>query len=233
MIGASSSLRWEPLLPLWLVVLVIVPVAFLVVRSYRREAGRAGRRLQVTVGLLRAAALRRYRVGDSVGVEAKFLDREFEPVQPPDGNYDNFERKIKLRTLGGDEQEITLTGIETKPPEGIFRTKLHAGEPGTYRLIAESDGSEQPAEETFIVESTTIEMSDPLMDIQTLNGIAKASGGRVLMPDKFRGLLDDEVLLRKGGMTRTPLWDRSWMLWAFVGLLAIELVLRRAARTSR
>jgi len=172
----------------------------------------------------------RYRVGDSVGIEAKFLDENFEPVSP--GDNESEQRTLKLRTPDGDEREIPLQAVVTDPPEGIFRTRVSAGRPGTYRLIAESGGEEEPAETTFVVEDTTLEMLDPLMDMRTLEAIARASRGKVLKPSQIRQLISDDIVprtasTRSGETRRTDLWDRGWVLWLFVLLLGAEWILRR------
>jgi hypothetical protein len=176
----------------------------------------------------------RYQVGDSVGVEAKFLDENFEPVEPIEDDESTMTRKIKLRAPDGDEQEITLYHAGTSDqPEGIFRAKVAAVKPGTFSLVAEPlDRDDEVAEATFIVEDTTLEKADPLLDLRTLEAIAKASGGKVLAPDQFRKLLLDRLVpestvKRSGEPKRTDLWDRGWLLFLVVGLLAAEWILRR------
>jgi len=174
----------------------------------------------------------RYRIGDSVGIEAKFLDTNFEPVAPPDGAWTDFTKTIKLRAPSGEEREITLYAVQNDPPEGLFRTRLHASEKGTYRLIAEPDNDEEPAEATFVVEDFSIESLNPMLDIASLQRIAQQSGGQVLAPDRFRDLIKDRIVKREG-FTRTgetkrdDIWDSSWVLWLFVTILAIEWILRR------
>jgi len=175
----------------------------------------------------------RYQVGDSVGIEAKFLDENFEPVEPRPEDEATMTRRIKLRAPGGDEQEIPLHAVLDDPPEGIFSAKLAAGKPGTYSLVAEpQDRDEEVAEATFVVEDTTLEMSDPLLDVRMLDAIARASGGQVLSPDQFRKLLADQLVpdtgvRRSGEPKRTDLWDRAWLLWVVALLLGAEWILRR------
>ena len=54
----ASNLRWEALPPLWLIVLVIMPLLVLCVRFfYRREAGLVGWRLRILMGGLRIVAI--------------------------------------------------------------------------------------------------------------------------------------------------------------------------------
>ena len=173
-----------------------------------------------------------YRIGDSVDVEAKFLDTNFEPVTPPNGDWARFTKTIKLRTPSGEERDKTLYAVHNDPPEGLFRARLVAGEKGTYRLIAEPDNDEEPAEATFVVEDFSIENLNPMLDLATLQRIAKQSRGKVLAPDRFRDLIRDQIVKREGftrtGKTkRDDLWDSSFVLWLFVALLAVEWILRR------
>ena len=172
----------------------------------------------------------RYKLDDPVSIEAKFLDEDFNPVSPdgPDGET----RTIKLIEPDGKERDLELTADHTDPPEGLYRTSLTLDRPGTYRLVASLPDDSEPAKATFVIEETTLEMRDPLVDMRTLQGIAKASRGRVLTPDQFRRLIEDRVvppttIVRSGEPTRTPLWDRAWVLWLFVALLAAEWIIRR------
>ncbi len=175
-----------------------------------------------------------YAVDDTVGIEAKYLDENFEPVPDSEGEGGPATRTLKLQMPDGSEEEVALQAAGGDPPEGLFRGKYLARRPGTYRLVAEAGVDEEPAKATFVVAETTIEMRDPLMDMRTLNEIAQASRGRVLSPSDFRRLLDPgetvippAAIVRTGEPQRTDLWDNAWVLWAFVALLAAEWILRR------
>jgi hypothetical protein len=177
----------------------------------------------------------RYQVGDDILVEAKYLDENFEPVAPKEGDADSWTRVLHLVSPEGDDQEILLQAIPEDPPRGRFQARLRAGRPGSWRLYAEPEGEEERAERSFTVEETSLEMRDPLLDVETLRAVARESGGRVLSPSAFLKVLDDEVLaaggiLRSGERTTRDLWDRSWVLWLFVGLLAAEWILRKRNR---
>jgi hypothetical protein len=172
----------------------------------------------------------RYQVGDAVGIEAKFLDENFEPVAPDESDENSMKRTLKLRTPEGEELDVVVHAYLTDPPEGLFKTTIAAGRPGTYSLVAAASGDEEPAETSFVVEETTLEMSDPLMDMHTLNGIQRESGGKLIPPDQFHRLhevVPAAGIMRSGEPRRTDLWDRAWVLWLFVGLLAVEWILRR------
>jgi len=176
----------------------------------------------------------RYKVGDTIDITAKFLDENFEPVAPRDGDPASQRRKLHLRGPDGKVEEITLLAEPEEPPQGNFRARIVASRPGTFVLYAEPERDEERAERTIIVEETTDEMRDPLMDLKGLQEIARASGGAVLSPEDFRNLLrDPEKRIQPGGIVRTgdrrttDLWDRGWVLYLFVALLAAEWILRK------
>ena len=180
----------------------------------------------------------RYRIGDKVLIEAKFLDTNFEPITPADGNWDEFTKTIKLRTPDGEEREIVLSPRgDANNNEGVFTGAYSAGREGSYRLIAEPENDEEPAEASFVVEDFSIEKLNPLPDMKTLVEIAKKSNPSsekpvVLTLGQFRNLIKKD-LVRREGFTRTgdverkDLWDSAFVLWLFVGLLAVEWILRR------
>lgn len=172
----------------------------------------------------------RYKQGETIGIEAKFLDEDFNPVAPEGTG--GAPRTVVQIGPDGEESNLTLTALRTDPPEGRFRTQTVARAPGTYRLSAELPGDPEPAKATYVVEETTIEMRDPLVDLPTLESVAQASRGRVLQPAEFRRILEDRIvpptsIVRSGEPRRTSLWDRAWVLWLFVALLGAEWVLRR------
>jgi hypothetical protein len=174
----------------------------------------------------------RYQVGDTVEIEAKYLDEDFEPVEFDAADPRSRERPVRLRAPDGTEEELVLHAVPHDPPEGIFATAISAGRPGTYRLIAQPDAEEDPAEATFVVEETTVEMRDPLVDMRRLTAIAQTSRGKVLLPYQLGALLSDELvprsgIVRSGETHRTDLWDRAWILSVFAGLLGLEWLIRR------
>jgi len=175
----------------------------------------------------------RYQVGESVGIEAKFLDENFEPVTAGSASPADVIRTLKLRGPGGDESTVDLRAVDTDPPEGLFRGRTAAARPGTWRLVAEAGGDEEPAEATFTVEKTTLESRDPLLDMRSLQAIAQAAGTRVLGPHQLHDLLTDDLLprtaiYRTGETERSDLWDSGWLLAAFVVLVGVEWILRRS-----
>ncbi|MEE8105685.1 MAG: hypothetical protein V3T86_09145 [Planctomycetota bacterium] len=174
----------------------------------------------------------RYRVGDSIEIEAKYLDENFEPVVPQDGDPASQRRALKLRAPNGTERDIELTAVPEEPPRGIFQARIIAGKPGTYLLYAEPERDEEPAQRSFVVEETTLEMRDPLLDRKSLLQIANASGGELLTPAQFleivsTGKIELGGTIRTGERHRTELWDRSWVLLLFTALLAAEWILRK------
>lgn len=175
----------------------------------------------------------RYVFGDTVVIDGRFLDENFQPVEPKEGDSSTLSRIVKLVPPDGPEQEISLDAVPEDPPRGIYRARLQPKRAGTYRVYAEAGRDEERAECTFVVEETTLETRDPLMDARTLDEIARMSRGRLLGPGEFREAVRDGTIA-SGGIIRTgerrtrDLWDRSHLLWAFVAILAIEWILRRA-----
>jgi hypothetical protein len=175
----------------------------------------------------------RYQLGESVRVEAKFLDENFLPVAPDESNPDSMSRTLTLRAADGTETPITVHAERTATPEGIFQGRITAGQAGTYSIVAEpTGGNEEVAEASFIVEDNAVEIRNPLLDRDTLDQIAKVTQGKVLSPEQFHDILKDPDIpstsvVRDGEPIRADLWDRGWVLWAFVALLAAEWILRR------
>jgi len=176
----------------------------------------------------------RYKVGDMIEVTAKFLDENFEPIAVREGDPATQRKTLHLRGPDGRVEEVALLAAPEDPPQGNYRARFAATRPGTFRLYADPERDEERAERTIVVEETTDEMRDPLMDWKTLQEVARASGGSVLTPEQFRNLLKDpERRIQPGGIVRSgdrktsDLWDRSWVLYLFVALLATEWVLRK------
>ncbi len=178
----------------------------------------------------------RYRVGDSIEVVAKYLDENFDPVVATQEVAETMTRTLKLRSPNGNEKDIALEAVIEDPPRGIFEARITAGKPGTYRLYAEPERDEEPAQRTFVVEETTIEMRDPLMDHETMVEIARVSGGSVLSLPEFLEILTNENerkrikpggTFRTGERTTSELWDKSWVLLLFTAIMAVEWILRK------
>ncbi|MEM8885772.1 MAG: hypothetical protein AAGD14_17025, partial [Planctomycetota bacterium] len=125
------------------------------------------------------------------------------------------------------------SGASTRPREA-WATPVSVGmsTSGSRSSSASLPDDSEPAKATFIVEETTLELRDPLVDMPTLTGVAQASRGRVLAPEQFRRIIEDQIvppttIVRSGEPIRVTLWDRAWVLWLFALLLGVEWTLRR------
>jgi hypothetical protein len=119
----------------------------------------------------------------------------------------------------------------------VFLATLRAPEPGVYRIAA--DARQGPAAlgtptATLLVGGVDPEMTDPRLNDETLQRVARASGGAVVAAD--RGI-DTAALLGRllagvpAGTTgqRRDLWSTGWSFAVLAGLLAGEWVYRRAS----
>jgi hypothetical protein len=164
--------------------------------------------------------------GELLGVQAIVRTASFEPqadatvdlfVTSPDG------RVERLRAAAA-------TGGAPKPGEYVAR--FRPGQAGVYRVSAEARRGPTllgSAATVLLVGGSDPEMSDPRLNVQFLERLARRSGGRVMAPGDVANLPD---LLTAGipaarlSATR-DLWHTGWSFAAIVLLLGTEWVLRR------
>jgi uncharacterized membrane protein len=120
---------------------------------------------------------------------------------------------------------------------GGFVASLRAPEAGVYRVAVEARqgpatlGSSSAA---LLVGGVDPEMTDPRLNEDTLQRVARASGGAVVAWDRA---IDTAALLDRlqagapasGLAARRDLWHTGWSFVALFGLLAAEWLLRRAS----
>jgi hypothetical protein len=101
----------------------------------------------------------------------------------------------------------------------------------TGRYTAEArlpDGTSQSAR--FIVYDDNLEETDVAADPTYLRRLCEASGGRLLRPEEFAGVVKSihdapaEASVRTRKIT---LWDRAWFFWLIGGLFGADWYLRR------
>ena len=115
---------------------------------------------------------------------------------------------------------------------GRFVARSGAQQPGVYRVTAEARrGAESAGAATVsvLVGGADLEMTDPRLNLNVLQRVAYASGGRVVGEDEI-GMLAE--VLRAGVpaamlSVRKDLWHNAWSFAAIIALLAAEWVLRR------
>jgi hypothetical protein len=164
--------------------------------------------------------------GQSLAVQANVRTASFEPQ--PDATVDLFvtapDGRVE-RLRGG-----AASGGARKP--GEFVARFRPEQAGVYRVSAEARRGSAllgSAATVLLVGGSDPEMSDPRLNVQFLERLARRSGGRVMAAGDVTGLPD---LLTAGipaarlSATR-DLWHTGWSFAAIVMLLGTEWVLRR------
>lgn len=146
---------------------------------------------------------------------APIADAEFEAeVVRPDGK----RTPISLRRQG-DEMRGAL---------------LDAKLAGDYAIAVKARHKSQPigaAKARFLVFEQDLELDNPAADVGALESLAAMTEGKSLAPEQFPSLLAE---IKKGTknlevetQAKETLWDKWPVLAVFVGLLALEWVLRK------
>jgi hypothetical protein len=164
--------------------------------------------------------------GESLAVQALVRTASFEPQ--PDATVDLFVtspdgRVERLRAAAA-------SGEARKPGEYVARFRPeHAG---VYRVSAEARRGSTllgSAATVLLVGGSDPEMSDPRLNVQFLERLARRSGGRVIVPGdvpRLPDLLTAGIPAARLSATR-DLWHNGWSFAAIVMLLGTEWVLRR------
>ena len=180
----------------------------------------------------------------------------YHPGEPIDINAHAYDEKLaetaayrvvaRLRRPTESEDkpfDETATNLVPQPGGPVYRGKLSAPtasevleDPGStvHQLwldAAALDGDRVAAESSTLIQviDDPVEFRDPRPDPSRLEGLARASAGRVIRtPEELAALLAehpeaavDEVV------TRSPLWDRPWLWLLLLGVLSSEWILRR------
>jgi uncharacterized membrane protein len=125
----------------------------------------------------------------------------------------------------------------TPAPGGGFLATLRAPDAGVYRVAADARQGQAAlgsASATLLVGGVDPEMTDPRLNEDTLQRVARASGGAVIAWDKR---VDTPALLGRlrttapeaALMARPDLWHTGWSFAVLAVLLAAEWLYRRAS----
>jgi hypothetical protein len=173
-----------------------------------------------------------YQQGEEVQASLRLGDLEGRPVQGA---------KVAL-TARQDDREIGRGDMSEDAQEpGVYRAVIKGLPAGEVTLTAAgqevqallaSEGVSQPVETRIRVEpDVSSELRNTRCNLPLLKQIADATGGLVLPPTALEAAATQLDLKPK--VTRTlsdqPQWAQWKYLWVFIGCLAAEWVLRKAA----
>ncbi len=176
----------------------------------------------------------RYQLGDSVTIRAQMKDASLEPLETSSVD-------VEVITPSADRVTVPLAATGRQP--GTYEGQFPVYQEGTYRLRMESpDSSADVAERTIEVKLPQLESENTQRNDALLEEIAKETGG-----ENFVGLEDATDLNAANSLFKAlpnaertlvlsdrpqSLWDNSWTLFAIVGVLCVEWLIRRLSKLA-
>jgi hypothetical protein len=129
-------------------------------------------------------------------------------------------------------REFAMKPVPGQP--GRYEGALTAPAPGAVRLQI-SLGGGVALEDQIVVRDSRLELDDLRLNRPLLERLASASGGRAFEWNRLHELnaalpRNPEVTVLSG--TPRPLWDRAATIWAFVGFLGLEWLVRKIRRLA-
>ena len=166
--------------------------------------------------------------GDAIPVSIAARDRAFAP---------RADALVDVRVTAPSGRVDTVRAEAAAGAAGGFVAMLRAPEPGVYRVAVEARQGQTPLgapAATMLVGGVDPEMVDPRLNDDTLQRVARASGGAVLAWDR---VVDTATLLDRlqasapaaALATRRDLWHTGESFAVLAALLAGEWLLRRAS----
>ncbi len=174
------------------------------------------------------------------------LDRtEVAPGQPVNVRTQLYD--ARLQPLITESVPLTITDAEGRTllmPDRLHGDSRGAGQyvasfrppaPGSYRISVPVPESSDVLQASIDVVLPNLESQNPTLNTELLTSLTRDTQGRylavselatlpTLLPDQSQPVVVDEQL-------RT-LWDRRWLMFLMVGLLAFEWIMRRVWRLS-
>lgn len=163
-------------------------------------------------------------LGQSMTLRARALDAQFRPLARLD---------LPLSITAPDGRPVTppvvLKQDRGRPSEyvGEFRPS----QSGSYRIQFTVPDSTEVVTGELRVEQPRLEAASLVQNVESLKRLVDQTGGQYLTAEAAAEIIPDA--LPAMGQTflvdrrTSPLWDRSWMLGLFVGLLGAEWLLRK------
>jgi uncharacterized membrane protein len=161
--------------------------------------------------------------GDAVPVRVMVRSAGFEPLA---------DAAVHVRITAPDGRMEEVRAVAGSDADGSYEAAFRPPGPGVYRVTAEarrgrSDLGSSGA--SLLVGGADDEMTDARLDLDLLQRVAFASGGRVLSEADVPSLADSlhaRVPAAARAATR-DLWNTAWSFLWIVALLSSEWILRR------
>ncbi len=166
--------------------------------------------------------------GQPVSVRAQLYDARLQPL---------ITESVPLTIVDSQGRTLTIPDRLNSDSRGAgqYTSSFRPPEPGTYRLSVPVPESSDVLQASIDVVLPNLESQNPTQNVELLTNLTRETKGRylaitdlatlpTLLPDQSQPVVVDEQL-------RT-LWDRSWLMFLMVGLLAFEWIMRRVWRLS-
>lgn len=153
----------------------------------------------------------------------------------------------QLQPLAAQEVSVTILDPEGQPvavPDrlnsdgrgaGQFSVSFRPTRPGTYRISVPVPESPDVLQSVLEVVLPSLESLNPVQSVEVLTNLTKDTRGQYLPLaeiGKLPSLLNDESQPVVVDEQLRTLWDRQWLMYLSVGLLAFEWIMRRLWRLS-
>ncbi len=186
-----------------------------VVRFLARGKLATGQGAQIT------ADRREYRRGDAVQLRTRFFDPQLAPT--------NDVVTILIGSAGRARRRINLH--RNPAAAGVFEGSLVDFAEGQYEAVmAEPQLPGDPPATRFAVVAPPGELSKLEMDVATLTAAAETTGGRFYTIENANRLPAELPAGRRVPLDNLPpvsLWNRWWLLAAFLACITCEWILRK------
>lgn len=196
--------------------------------SLIREVGQ-GRRTRGTARGLLLLDRTESVPGQAVNIRAQLYDSRLQPLQTESV-------AVSIVDSEGRPQSVPDRLLPDNRRAGQFVSNFRPTRPGLYRVSVPVPESSDVLQATLDVVLPNLESQNATQNVELLTSLASNTDSRfldvfelsqqlpALLPDRSEPVIIDEQL-------RT-LWDRSWLMYALIGLLSLEWALRRVVRLS-
>jgi hypothetical protein len=138
---------------------------------------------------------------------------------------------VRVTSPSGHAETVRAAAVPSQG--GQFRAVVPASEPGIYRVAVDARQGQTPlgaATGTMLVGGVDPEMTDQRLNEDTLQRVARASGGAVLAAGDTGALIDRLNSAAPAAVLalRKDLWHTGWSFGILAALLAAEWLLRRS-----
>ena len=166
----------------------------------------------------------RYEIGERITITARLQDASFNPLVLP--------RIDATIQVGGDTPEtVPLPAVPNQP--GGYEATLIAKKTGVHTVRIALPASEADSgliETPFTVELPSVETNQVWLNKPLLMDLASLSGGKyfdVNQLDLLAAAVPDKTQTVEVRSQPKPVWDVRGMLFALVGLLSLEWLIRK------